>query len=185
LSRLELAETQQIKDYKTGKFLKDTPNDMALFKNPFKYIGNLFSPLVLATYDEDGTHIDPTTGQEVKHKKGEPILNENGTYFAETLGGRSPRDKQFITNKDLITVDGTGLNKYDFFDSDDIKKDPWKVVEDTIASIAPMIFLGPYGWIYSGLIISRELSKALPMLVEFASWRDNDIKWANTLAGIG
>ena len=185
LSKLELAQTQPIYDFEKGKFTDKTPNDYALFRNPFNYIKKLGTSLVLATYEEDGYHDDPITGMKVPHYKGQPILNENGTYYAETLSGRSPRGKQFITNKDLITVDGSTINKYDFFDSDDIKKDPWKVVEDTIASIAPMIFLGPYAWIYSGLIIAKELAKAAPMLVEFSTWKDSDSPVVNNIAGLG
>jgi hypothetical protein len=41
--------------------------------------GTIFSkPLVYATWDENGTHIDPVTGKEVAHKKGDWKLNEDG-----------------------------------------------------------------------------------------------------------
>jgi hypothetical protein len=39
---------------------------MAFTKNPLAWIGSLFDdPLVLATYDENGTHYDPILGREV------------------------------------------------------------------------------------------------------------------------
>ncbi|MCF0114004.1 MAG: hypothetical protein HUJ56_01525 [Erysipelotrichaceae bacterium] len=47
----------------------------------------------MAAWDEDGTHIDPVTGQEVEHKKGEYKLNSNGTYYYENLEGRDVAGK--------------------------------------------------------------------------------------------
>jgi hypothetical protein len=50
-SDFEIAETQKIFDWESGKFKEETPEDSALFYNPLKFISNLFSePLVLAKY---------------------------------------------------------------------------------------------------------------------------------------
>jgi hypothetical protein len=48
----------------------------------------------MAAWDEDGTHIDPVTGKETQHKKGDLKLNENGTYYYESLDGRSVYGKR-------------------------------------------------------------------------------------------
>jgi hypothetical protein len=67
---------------------------MSLFSNPIKYIKQIFSdPLILATYDSDGTHIDPISGKKLKHSKGELKLNSNGKPYYETLNGRNPATK--------------------------------------------------------------------------------------------
>lgn len=195
LSKSELAQTQKIRNSETGEFYDETPNDSALFRDPIKFLTRKRN-LVLATYDEDTDERDPITGLMVHHKKGDPILNNEGTYFAETLGNRSPRDKQFITARDLLTVEGTKLNKYDFLDTDSISKDPWKVVADTIASVLPMLVLGPYGqFIYSGLIVGREMMKSAPMLTGMVTSladkigtnvdAEQDFAIANTIAGWG
>ena len=84
----ELAQTQKVFDYKTGKYRDYTPNDNVLFGNPLGFIKSLSEPLVLAQWDSNGTHTDPFTGKIVKHKKGELKYNEEGTYYYETLGGR-------------------------------------------------------------------------------------------------
>jgi hypothetical protein len=39
--------------------------------------------LVYAQYDEDGTHIDERTGIQVKHKKGDWKINEDGNLYLE------------------------------------------------------------------------------------------------------
>jgi len=59
-----------------------SPND--------SWFSNFFKPLVLATYDEDV--LDPETN-EIVHHKGDPKLNNNGTYYYESLEGRSPYGK--------------------------------------------------------------------------------------------
>jgi hypothetical protein len=139
---------------------------------------------VLATWDEDGTHIDPITRREVKHKKGENKLNDNGTYYYETLNGRSPIGKQVLSSLDTLTVDGKGINKYDFFDSDDIEKSIPGVIAKNVMAIAPL-FLGPVGEIYSAALVGREIAKSLPMVYNMttALITDSDApKWMNTIA---
>ena len=76
----ELAQKNKIFDSETGEYLDKSAEDLGLF-------GGLFSkPLVYAKWHEDGTHIDPITGREVKHKKGEYRVNEDGKFFTETIG---------------------------------------------------------------------------------------------------
>ena len=110
MSISEIAQTQQVYDTKTGEW-KDSPND--------SFFSNFFDTLVLATYDEDV--VDEETG-EVIHEKGSYKLNEDGTYYYETLGGRDVYGKQVLNKMNVLTTDGSTANKFDFFDSDDIEQ---------------------------------------------------------------
>lgn len=187
-SRSEIAQTQKIFNTETGKFENWTPNDNALFngKSDFglSWLKSLFSdPLVLAQYDQDTIDKDGT-----KHKKGDFKLNSEGTYYYETLGGRSPIGKQVLSALDTLTVDGTKLNKYDFFDSDDIEKSVAGVIAKNVATLIPMFIGGPVGTIYSTALIAREMAKSLPMLygMTTALFSDSETpKWMNTIAAMG
>lgn len=184
-SDFELAEKQKIYDWKTGKFRDETPEDSALFSNPVKFVENLFSdPLVLAEYEED--EIDPITGEQ--HYKGEKKLNEDGEYYFETLGGRSVVGKKVLSLGDILTKEDSWINKYDFFDSDDIQKSTGGVIMKNLVSIAPMAFLGPSGtmW-YSGFFVAREIAKSLPMLSNIVTMFSDseDPKLLNTISGFG
>lgn len=187
-SRSEIAQTQKIFNTETGKFENWTPNDNALFngKSDFglSWLKSLFSdPLVLAQYDQDTVDKDGT-----KHKKGDFKLNSEGTYYYETLGGRSPIGKEVLSTLDTLTVDGTKLNKYDFFDSDDIEKSVGGVIAKNVATLIPMFIGGPVGTIYSTALIAREMAKSLPMLygMTTALFSDSETpKWMNTIAAMG
>lgn len=189
LTPSEIAQTQQIFDPETGKYLDETPNDRALANNPLKWIKNLFEePLVLATYDKDTEEFDPFSGQMVTHKKGEYKLNSDGTYYTEKLNGRSLAGKQVVSNTDLLTIDGSTLNKYDFFDSDSLDKSVVSTILKTAATVTPLFLGGPVSQIYSGLLIARELSKTLPMLYGMTTslfGNESEPEFLNTLAGYG
>jgi hypothetical protein len=45
------------------------------------------------------------------HKKGDYKTDENGDYFYELLGNREAYDKEILKFSDVLTVDGTSLNK--------------------------------------------------------------------------
>lgn len=81
-----------------------------------------FDTLVMAQWDEDGTHVDPITGEEAEHKKGELKINEDGTYYYEKLDGRDVYGRQVLNKMNVLTEDGSKWNRYDFFDSDDIEQ---------------------------------------------------------------
>lgn len=124
----------------------------------------------------------------VKHKKGDYKLNEKGTYYYETLGNRSPIGKQVLSIMDTITVDGTGINTYDFFDSDDIEKSVQGVIVKNVVSLLPMFAGGPISTAYSLALVSREMAKSLPMVYGVASafFTDDDApKWINSIAATG
>lgn len=185
LSRREIAENSKVFNYSTGKYENYSPNDHALFEQPLEFLKDMFTkdPLVLATWDNDGTHIDPVTGETMEHKKGDPKLNNEGTYYYETLGGRSPLGKDVLAATDVLTVDGKGLNKYDFFDSDDLEKSIPGTIAKSIAAVAPL-FMGPAGTVYSTALIGREMAKSLPMLYGMVTaFSDSETpSWMNTIA---
>ena len=160
----ELAQKSKIFDPSTGTYLDKSMDEMSLFSRPLDWITNLFKdPIVYATYDSDGTHIDPITKREVMHKKGQFRVNEEGEYFTEKLSGRNIRGKEIVSLLDTITSDTSKLNKYDFFDADGFDKSVIGNIFSTSAAIAPL-FVPVFGEIYSGFLVSRELSKAFPML---------------------
>ena len=165
-SDLELAEKQKIFDWKKGKFKDESPEDSTLFGNPINFIKNLFSePLVLAKYEDDVDEINPLTGMMEHHVKGENKLNSDGEYYFETLGERSLVGKNVLSIGDVLTKEDSAVNKYDFFDSDDLEKSVGGVIAKNLAAIAPMVFLGPVGTtIYGGAFVAREFVKTLPML---------------------
>ena len=180
-SDFELAEKQKIYDWEKGKFIDETPEDSALFSNPIKFISNLFSsPLVLAEYEQD--EIDPITGEQ--HYKGDKKLNDDGEYYFETLGERSIVGKKVLSLGDVLTKEDSFINKYDFFDSDDLEKSTIGVIAKNIAAIAPMAISSTW---YPGFYIAREIAKSLPMLNNILNiWNDNDDpKLLNTIAGLG
>lgn len=185
----ELAQMSKIYDPSTEKYLDYSPNDVSLINNPIGYIKELFNePLVIAQYEEDGTHVDPITKKLVKHSKGDYKLNEEGQYYTERLNGRSLIGKQVLSALDTLTIDGEGINKYDFFDSDSLDKSVTGSIAKAAASIAPLFF-GPYvASIYSGILVGREMTKALPMLYGmigsvFGVTEDNRV--INSIAGVG
>jgi hypothetical protein len=123
LSISEIAQTQKIYDSKKQKFEEESVNDKALGVNPLKWLGDLFSePLVIAQWEEDGEHIDLLTGETKTHKKGDYKYNDEGTFYYETLNGRDVYGKQVLNKMNTLTVDGSKINKYDFFDSDDLEQ---------------------------------------------------------------
>jgi hypothetical protein len=58
---------------------------------------------------------------------------------------------------DYLTVDGTGVNKYDFFDSDDLDKSTAGTIFKTIATIIPAVIGSKVRLIYGGYQVVKEL----------------------------
>lgn len=149
-SEAELAQQQKVVDYKTGKVLDYTPEDMSLF-------GSLTlrnEPLVLARYDQD---ILEESGN-IKHHKGELKLDENGNPHYETLGDRSPQGRQVLSAWDTLTREGTTLNKFDFMDSDDIEKSITGIIAKNIVIAAPA-FIPYVGNVYATAIVAKNLAE--------------------------
>lgn len=188
-SQRELAQNSKIYDPASGKYLDVSVNDISFWNNPAEYIKSLFDdPLVYATYDQDETEVDPYTGNTITHKKGEWKVNDDGEYYTERLNGRSLIGKQVVSATDYLTSENASINKYDFFDSDDIEKSVGGTIAKNVAAVLPM-FIPYVNTAYSGLLVAREMSKSLPMLygmaMGFAGSDDVDSKLLNTIAAYG
>ena len=184
----ELAQTQKIFDTATGEFLNETPNDNALVNNLKGWAKSIFDDtLVLAQYEEDGEHLNPFTGQYEHHNAGDYKLNSEGEYYTEKLNGRSPIGKQVVSAFDLLSVDGEGINKYDFIDSDSLDKSVTGSIAKAALKVAPL-FIPYVNTVYSWALVGREFSKALPMLYGMASslfGNVEDSKALNSIAAFG
>lgn len=171
MSRDEIAQTQKIllNPVKSEKgeeqIWGNTPND-SFFKDFFK-------TRVLAAWDEDGTHIDPFYGVQVEHKKGEFKLNQEGTYYYEDLDGRDIYGKQVLNKLNVITKDGSKLNKYDIFDSDDLnQKSATKTLLKNVALVGSMWI--PYvGWGIAAASIGSQLAGVGATFAKMISGSDN------------
>ena len=155
MSLREVAQQNKIYNVDTQTFEDWTPNEwggLSAITRP---------TLVLAQWDEDGTHI--VDGREVAHKAGDYKFNENGDPYYETLGNRSLAGKDILHISDTLTVDGSKWNKYDFFDSDGLDKSVTGTVAKTLFKVAPM-FIPYVGKVYGGLSATIELGKLLPVL---------------------
>ena len=191
-TKSEIAQSQKIWDTANNEYKDYSSNDKALSNGLFDWLDQVFSdPLVLAQYEEDGTHVDPITGLTKKHSKGDYKLNDKGTYYYETLDGRSPIGKEVLSVFDTLSVDGEGINKYDFFDSDDIEKSISGVIAKNVATLLPLFT--PIGTAYSAALVAKEFSKAIPMLYGVATmlfdqqeqptWVNNVAAWGSKLSG--
>ena len=138
MSIREIAQANVVRDHETGESLGWTPNEKGgLFKS--------FSrpTLVLATWDEDGIHEE--NGRSVQHRKGEYKFDEDGSPYYETLGEREVYDKDVLHYTDTFTVDGSKLNKFDFFDSDGLDKSIGGTLMKTAMKTLPLLipYVGP------------------------------------------
>ena len=91
---------------------------------------------------------------------------------------------------DTLTPEDSAVNKYDFFDSDDLEKSSEGVIAKNLAAVAPLAFLGPAGTaIYGGILAGREMLKTLPMLARVGTslFNTNDYETPilNELAAYG
>lgn len=133
----EIAQNQLVWDGETKQWV-DAPNETSL--------DNFINPKVLAQYDED-VDINGKTASEigfdknhVAHKKGEKKINPlTGTYYYETLNGRDIYGRDVLSGWDTLTKDGSWLNTYDFFDSDDLEKSAKGSLMKSVVKIAPAL----------------------------------------------
>lgn len=155
MSIREVAQTNKIFNYDTGKFEDWTPNEWG-------GLGAITRPtLVLAQWDEDGTH--EVNGRTVSHKAGDLKFNSEGDPFYETLGNRPLTGKDILHISDTLTVDGSKWNKYDFFDSDGLDKSVGGTLAKVLFKVGPMLI--PYvGQVYGGMTAAIEIGKLFPVL---------------------
>lgn len=132
----------------------DSPNDGHYF----------FDTLVLAQYDSKDTHTDPFTGQEVEHNVGDLKTDNDGNFYYERLDGRNVYGRRVLNKLNVLTVDGSWLNKYDFFDSDDLnQKSLGGSIAKNLVLVGSMFipYVGP--WI-AGLSIATQSAGLLATL---------------------
>ena len=123
---------------------------------------SIFEPTVaLATWDEDGMHEE--NGMQVMHKKGDYKINEFGDYYYETLGDREAYDKEILRVTDVLTTDGSTMNKFDFMDSDGLTKSVGSVIGKTFMQIAPLLIPGVRE-VYGTVSALTTLASVLPTL---------------------
>lgn len=142
----------------------DTPND--------SFWGYFTDTLVMAQYDQDGTHIDPFTGEQVEHKAGDLKLDNTGNFYYEKLDGRDIYGRRVLNKMNVLTTDGSFWNKYDFFDSDDLnQKSIGGTVLKNLALVGTMFipYVGP--WI-AGLSIATQAAGLLGTLGKMAGESD-------------
>lgn len=133
----EIAQNQLVWDGETNSWV-DTPNDT--------WFNNFINPKVLAQYDED-VDINGKSATEfgfdkehIAHKKGEKKINPlTGTYYYETLNGRDIYGRDVLSGWDTLTKDGSWVNQYDFFDSDDLEKSHTGSLMKSVVKVAPAL----------------------------------------------
>lgn len=156
LSTREIAQASKMHD-KDGNELDFSPNSRGFFKS-------IFAPTAaLAQYDETGMYDE--NGKQVMHYKGEYKLNADGDPYYEELGDKNPYGREILRVSDVVTVDGTTLNKYfDIFDADGIDENVGKTILKTTAKIAPLLIPGA-GQVYGVIGMVAGLAESLPGLV--------------------
>lgn len=154
MSMREVGQTNKIFNPETGEFEDKTPNDLSFWD----VMGN---NLVLASWDEDGTHEE--YGRIIQHKKGDIKFNEEGDAYYEYLNGRNIAGKELLHVTDVLTEDGSKWNKYDFFDADGLDKSVGGTIARTLLTIAPS-FIPYVGGAYAIAGITLELGKLIPEL---------------------
>ena len=130
----EIAQDNYVRDI-DGTKLDWTPNQHAgLFRS-------ITDPtLALAVYDEDGTH--EQNGVQIKHRKGDYKVDENGDFYYEKLGAKESYGRDVLRWTDTLTVDGSTLNKFDFMDSDGLNKSITSTILKASAQLAPFLIPG-------------------------------------------
>ena len=162
----EIAQNQLVWDGETNQWV-DAPNDTSL--------NNFINPKVLAQYDED-VDINGKSASEmgfdkdhIAHKKGEKKINPlTGTYYYETLNGRDIYGRDVLSGWDTLTKDGSWINKYDFFDSDDLEKSTKGSLMKSVVKVAPALIPTISPWyigarvLLSSVDLFAKVGKMLP-----------------------
>ena len=145
----EIAQSQKVWD--GSKWVESPEED---------FFANLWDTRVKATWDFDADENgNPTNDQnKIAHFKGELKLNEDGLPYYENLNGRSLVGKEVLHLTDVLTNEDSALNTIDFFDSDDLHKNPAGTLMKTLVTIAPMLIPGVNNY-YIGAGIALELAK--------------------------
>ena len=184
----EVAQTSNILtnaqdvDFEKGDFSKaewrESPDELALFGengvNFGGYFGNFLSTQALAKWKEDGEHIDPLTKQKVQHRAGDLITDDLGNPFYKDLNGDSPYGEEILSKFDYLTVDHTGVNTYDFFDSDDRQKSLGGILVREAVELIPM-FIPGVSTAYIGTRLFLQTSNLMAKVGKMIAGSDNEL----------
>ena len=184
----EVAQTSNILtnandvDFENGDFSKaewrESPDELALFGengvNFGGYFGNFLSTQALAKWKEDGEHIDPLTKQKVQHRAGDLITDDLGNPFYKDLNGDSPYGEEILSKFDYLTVDHTGVNTYDFFDSDDRQKSLGGILVREAVELIPM-FIPGVSTAYIGTRLFLQTSNLMAKVGKMIAGSDNEL----------
>lgn len=164
----EVAQANYVLD-ENGNELDWTPNDKGGFWK------GLWRPaLALATWDEDGYHYE--NGMKVEHHAGDIRYGANGDPCYQILGNRSAVGKDVLHYTDTFTADDSLLNKFDFFDSDGLKKSVGGTLMRTAVLLAPMFIPGvntAFGWGGAALALAQT-APVLARSIDGAITGDNE-----------
>lgn len=168
----EIAQQQLIYNPKEDKFETYTPEDLGA-KYSFKDV------LILATYDTDGTHIDPF-GNEQQHRAGDMILNEDGKPFYEWQQERSLTGKQVLQAGNVLTREDSWINKHlDFIDNDGLQRSAPKVISHEALRTIPYYI--PYvnvAW------FAKDLVNIVPSILGIGwGFFGSEPDWINAIKG--
>lgn len=184
-SMREAAQKNQYFDNDTGRWSDKTVNEYGV-------LGLLSGKsLVYASWDSDGTHIDPFTGKEVKHSKGEWKTDEFGNYYAETINNEEALDKQFVTWSEVLTDDESPWNKIDIFDSDNMDSNISRTLLKGVAIVGSSVLFPTVGASLFYTTAAINLARVLPQIVKsISSFFGSDNfdtlnKWDNTMRRFG
>ena len=190
----EIAQSQQVFDSDKNKWI-DSPEDLFSFKKLFNdpigfFTDNFGSNKVLAQYETDidvnGNKRGDINFNEnlIEHRKGEYMLNENGTYYYRTLkDGENINGKQLLHYSDILTREGSALNSIDFLDSDDIEKTGFGTFVKDAALIGAMFIPGGIGTAIAGATIFQQAAGLGATLGKIAL-QDSDNSTLNWIEGL-
>lgn len=177
-SRDELAQAEQVLLNPNEVYTNDGPDwtKAQWGKDPHNGFFDYFTDtLVMAQWDEEGDHIDPVTGQQTHHMKGDLKISPNGTYYYEKLDGRDIYGRRVLNKFNVFTEDGSTWNKYDFFDSDDIdQKSLGGNIIKNLALVGTM-FLPYVGPVVVGASVATQLAGLMGTLGKMFTGSENPV----------
>lgn len=166
MSVREIAQSQMTWN---GQKWIEAPNDT--------WFDNFFNPKVLAQWDFDAdiNGIATSDPSKVVYHKGEKKINPlTGTYYYETLNGRSIYGRDVLSGWDTFTRDGSAINKYDFFDSDDIEKSGTGSLLKSVVKVAPALIPQISPW-YIVARLALSMSDLTGKVIKMTTGSDNSI----------
>lgn len=157
LSQRELAQDNYYKDI-NGNWSDQTVNEIGP-------LGLLNNNLAYATWDEDGYHTNPITGEQTYHEAGEWKTDPWGDFYIESAGNGENLNKQFVKLTEVLTDDSGAWNIIDIFDSDNLNQNIPKTIFKSAAIVAAFLIppIAPYV-IYSTSAIA--LARTLPQITK-------------------